>query len=224
MEVPRLPTGIASVDRLLGGGVETDSVTEIYGEGGSGKTIFCLEVAHRVARAGRWVIYVDTEGVSVDRLAKVAGADLEKVLKHTLLSTPKDREQQSEAIRTGTALARDGRRSVGLIVVDSLTYYYRLSLSGDDEAEGRQALALDIAALVATSLRAGVPALVTNQVWRNVRDGTLEPLGGSFLNHAAKTILRFDRLEGPRRRVVLVKHRSIPDGSAEFRITDTGTA
>jgi RecA/RadA recombinase len=46
----RLATGIASVDRLLGGGLETDSVTEVYGEGGSGKTLFCLEVAQRVAR------------------------------------------------------------------------------------------------------------------------------------------------------------------------------
>ena len=44
--------GIASVDRLLGGGLETDCVTEIYGEGGSGKTLFCLEVAVRVARSG----------------------------------------------------------------------------------------------------------------------------------------------------------------------------
>ena len=45
-----------------------------------------------------------------------------------------------------------------------------------------------------------------------MRDGTLEPVGGSFLNHAAKTILRFDRLAGDRRRVVLMKHRSLPEG------------
>jgi RecA/RadA recombinase len=63
-----------------------------------------------------------------------------------------------------------------------------------------------------------VPIVITNQVWRSVRDGTLEPIGGSFLNHAAKTILWFERRAGPRRRVVLVKHRSLPEGSAEFRI------
>ena len=64
--------------------------------------------------------------------------------------------------------------------------------------------------------------MITNQVWRNLSAGTLEPLGGSFLNHAAKTILRFDRLAGARRRVVLVKHRSLPERSADFRITSTG--
>jgi DNA repair protein RadB len=218
----RLATGIASVDRLLGGGLEPDSVTELYGEGGSGKTLFCLEVGTRVARAGRWVFYIDTEGVSVDRLRAIAGDELEKILKRFLLSTPKSLEEQGRAVATACALTREGKRPVGLIVVDSATFFYRLSLSGADEDDARQALSLELADLVVTALHAHVPILLTNQVWRNIRDGTLEPLGGSFLNHAAKTILRFDRLPGARRRVVLVKHRALPEGTADFRITSTG--
>jgi DNA repair protein RadB len=222
MGADRLPTGIASVDRLLGGGLETDSVTEVYGEGGSGKTLFCLDVAHRVAQEGRWVFYIDTEGVSVDRLRSIAGANLEKLLKRFLLSTPKDLEEQTDAVRTACALAREGRRPVGLLVVDSATAYYRLSLSGPDEDDARQALSLEISDLVVTAMRAHVAVLVTNQVWRSIRDGTLEPVGGSFLNHAAKTILFFERLPGPRRRAILKKHRDRPGGSADFRITDQG--
>jgi len=218
----RLPTGIPSVDRLLGGGLENDCVTEVYGEAGSGKSLFCIEIAVRVAREGRWVIYVDTEGVSVDRLRSVAGEDLERLLKRFLLSTPKNLEEQGRAVATACALAREGKRPVGLLVVDSATFFYRLSLSGSDEDEARQALSLELADLVVTALTANVPVVITNQVWRSVQTGTLEPLGGSFLNHAAKTILRFDRLAGPRRRVVLLKHRSLPEGSAEFRITSTG--
>ncbi|MCI4365187.1 MAG: DNA repair and recombination protein RadB [Thermoplasmata archaeon] len=222
MGTDRLPTGIPSVDRLLGGGLETDSVTEVYGEGGSGKTLFCLEVAHRVARENRWVFYIDTEGVSVDRLRSMAGDGLEKLLKRFLLSTPKDLDEQTAAVRTACSLAREGRRAVGLLVVDSATAYYRLSLSGPGEDDARQALSLEISDLVLTALRAHVPVLITNQVWRSLRDGHLEPLGGSFLNHAAKTILFFERLPGPRRRVVLMKHRDRPEGSAEFRITERG--
>ncbi len=218
----RLPTGIPSVDRLLDGGIETDSLTEIYGEGGSGKTLFCLEVAIRVARAGRWVFYIDTEGVSVDRIRAVTGADLDRILERFLLSSPTNLEEEARAVATACALAREGRRPVGLLVVDSGTALYRLSLSGDDEDDARQTLSLAVADLVATALRAHVPVLFTNQVWRNVRAGTLEPLGGSFLNHAAKTILRFDRLAGDRRRVVLVKHRSLPEGATEFRISSSG--
>lgn len=218
----RLATGIPSVDRLLGGGLETDSLTEIYGEGGSGKSLFCLHVAHRVAQEGRWVFYIDTEGVSVDRLRAIAGESLDRILKRFLLSAPSNLEEQGKAIATACALAREGRRSVGLIVVDSGTAYYRLSLSGADEDDARQTLSLAVAELVATALTAHLPVLFTNQVWRSVREGTLEPLGGSFLNHAAKTILRFDRLSGDRRRVVLVKHRALPEGTAEFRITSNG--
>jgi len=221
MGADRYPTGIASVDRLLGGGLETDGVTELFGEGGSGKTLFCLQVALRVALENRWVFYVDTEGVSVDRLRAIAGEDLERVMKRWLLSTPKDLAEQGKAIATACALAREGQRPVGLIVVDSGTFFYRLSLSGSDEDDARQALSLAVADLVATALRAHLPVLFTNQVWRNIRDGTLEPLGGSFLNHAAKTILRFNRLKGPLRRVLLEKHRSLPEGAAEFRIGPT---
>jgi len=222
MVVDRLPTGIPSVDRLLGGGLETDSLTELYGEGGSGKTLFCLDVALRVARENRWVFYIDTEGVSVDRLRALAGEQLDRLLKRFLLSTPSNLEEQGRAVATACALAREGKRPVGLIVVDSGTAYYRLSLSGPDEDDARQSLALSVADLVVTSREAHLPVLFTNQVWRSVRDGTLEPLGGSFLNHAAKTILRFDRLPGNRRRAVLVKHRSLPEGSAEFRIASDG--
>lgn len=218
----RLATGIPSVDRLLGGGLEPDCVTEIYGEGGSGKTLFCLDLAVRVARADRWVLYVDTEGVSVDRIRAIAGTEIDRLLRRFLLSTPKNLEEQRRAVATACALAREGRRPVGLVVVDSGTFYYRLSLSGPDEDDARQSLSLAVADLVATALQAEVPVLFTNQVWRSVREGTLEPLGGSFLNHAAKTILRFDRLPGNRRRVVLVKHRSLPEGSAEFRIGPSG--
>jgi DNA repair protein RadB len=218
----RLSTGIGSVDAMLGGGIERDGLTELYGEGGSGKTLFCLQLATRVALADRWVFYIDTEGVSVDRIESISGGHADQVLRRVLLSTPKDLAEQGRAVRTACQLTREGQRPVGLIIVDSATFYYRLTLSGDDEDAGRLALALELGDLLSTSLATAVPVVFTNQVWRSMKAGTLEPLGGSFVNHAAKTILRFDRLPGNRRRVVLVKHRSRPEASAEFAIGDSG--
>ncbi len=224
MPADHCPTGAEAVDRLLGGGLETDSLTEIYGEGGTGKTVFCLAVTCRVARTGRWVFYIDTEGVSADRLTATAGEDREAVLSHLLLSSPKSLDEQGRAVATACTLAREGKRPVGLIVLDSATPYYRLARPDAVADEARQAHARHIADLVATALGVGVPVLFTNQVYRSMREGTIEPLGGSFLNHAAKTILRFDRGSGDRRRTVLLKHRSLPEGSAEFRITPSGVA
>ena len=217
-----LATGIPSVDTLLGGGVETDGLTELYGEGGSGKTLLCLQLATLVALAGDWVFYIDTEGVSVDRLEAIAGGRLDAVLARLLLSTPPDLAGQAKAVATACELTREGKRPVGLIVLDSATLYYRLSVSGDDEDDGRRSLSVQLADLLSTSLRTNVPVVFTNQVWRSLKEGTLEPLGGSFVNHVAKTILRLDRLPPARRRAVLVKHRSRPEGSAEFRITPSG--
>jgi DNA repair protein RadB len=224
MPADRCPTGVGPIDELLSGGLETDGLTELYGEGGSGKTLICLEAATRLALADRWVCYIDTEGVSVDRLEAIAHGHVEQVLQRLLLATPKSLAEQTTAVTSACTLARDGKRPVGLIVLDSATFYYRLTLSGDDEDAGRQALGRELAELVATAIGSHVPVLFTNQVWRNQRTGDLEPLGGSFVNHAAKTILRIDRLAGARRRAVLVKHRSLPEGSAEFRITPTGLA
>jgi DNA repair protein RadB len=217
----RLVTGVAGIDRILGGGIEMDGLTELYGEGGSGKTLLCIELTVRVARAGRWVIYIDTEGVSLARLEAVAGNQTPAVLEHLLLSSPKSLAEQTNAVRSACLMASEGSRPMGLIVLDSGTMYYRLTLGSSDEDDARQVLERQLADLLATSLHAAIPVVFTNQVWRRVTDGTLEPLGGSFVNHVAKTILRFERLRGPHRRVTLMKHRSLPESSAEFEITDS---
>jgi DNA repair protein RadB len=216
----RVPTGAAPIDRLLEGGLEPDGLTELYGEGGTGKTILCLSAAISVALAGRWVFYLDTEGVSVDRLTRMSGGEPERVLRRMLLATPKSLAEQREAVRTACALVRDGRRPVGLIVLDSATMYYRLTLGTPEEEGARSSLIGQLADLLATAMAGHLPVLFTNQVWRNVSTGALEPIGGAFVGHVAKTVLRLDRLAGDRRLAILVKHRSLGERQAPFRITD----
>lgn len=222
MSSDRVPTGVPGLDQILGGGLEPDGLTEFYGEGGTGKTVACLQATVHVAERPAWVAYVDTEGVSVARLEAITGDRRDEVLEHLLLATPKDLTQQTRAVRSASLLARSDARPVGLIVLDSATLYYRLAVGEDNDETGRAELARQLATLLATSLERAIPVIFTNQVWRNVQDGRLEPLGGTFVNHVAKTIVRFDRLEGARRRVTLMKHRSLPGASAEFEITSSG--
>lgn len=224
MPAERIASGLSRLDALLGGGFDRDALTELYGEGGSGKTQLCLHLAVRVALGGDRVLYIDTEGLSLDRLEAVSGGRLAEVLDRMLISSPVTLEEQSRAVRTASDLARSDARRVGLIVLDSATRLYRLTLDGEGEDDGRQALLGQLADLQSLALRSSVPTLFTNQVWRDPRTGQLEPLGGSFVNHGAKTILRIERLPGARRRAVLVKHRARPEGSAEFEITATGLA
>ncbi len=65
-----LPTD-SPLDVLLDGGLECDAITLVFGEGGSGKTNLALQCAREVARRGKRIAYVDTEGVSSVRLRQI---------------------------------------------------------------------------------------------------------------------------------------------------------
>ena len=225
MNVNRLPFGVRSLDNLLGGGIELGNLTELYGEGGSGKTNLCALLACRVASAGRWVIYIDTEGLSIERLSQMAvgqGTTISEIIQRILLTTPKTLEEQEKAVERTSALMRE-KKKVGLVVLDSSTLLYRLALGQEDEEVARQSLSTQLATLLYSALDSSVPVVFTNQVWRDTTSSTFEPIGGSFVNHIAKTILRLERLKDGWRRAVVVKHRSIPDGrSADFHLTDRG--
>ena len=75
MQLPtKYSSGCRSVDRLLGGGFESGAVTQLYGEAGSGKTNLCLQAAVKCAKAGRSVIFIDSEGFSPERFLQIASA------------------------------------------------------------------------------------------------------------------------------------------------------
>ena len=64
----KVPIQVDCIDQLLGGGFEGGAVTEIYGEAGSGKTNMCLQLAKAVIQSGKKTIYIDSEGLSRDRV------------------------------------------------------------------------------------------------------------------------------------------------------------
>ena len=190
------PTGVPGLDRILGGGLEVDALTEFYGEGGSGKTVACLQATVRVTEQPAWVVYVDTEGVSAARLEAIAGLGAMRSSPVSSSLPPRtfvNRRGRSARPAFWLGAMRGGSGSSSSI---RRPCTYRLAIGENDES-GRAELARQLADLLATSLDRAIPVLFTNQVWRNVQDGRLEPLGGTFVSHVAKTIVRFDREEGP---------------------------
>ena len=67
----RLKLKCQPLDDLLGGGIESNTITEIHGEAGSGKTNLCLQATREYASKGKKVAYVDSEGVSLERLEQM---------------------------------------------------------------------------------------------------------------------------------------------------------
>jgi DNA repair protein RadB len=73
MEDNKLATGSKVLDEMLKGGYEKDIITTIYGPAGAGKTVLCILCAINVARSGKKVVYVDSEGgFSLERLKQIA--------------------------------------------------------------------------------------------------------------------------------------------------------
>jgi len=218
----RVALGVRSLDALLGGGVEEGCIMLLHGEAGSGKTNLCLQLARNVVRAGRKVIYIDTEGVSMDRLRQMCGDDFELVARNILFSEPYSFEEQENLIEKATKLA-ENNPEVGLIVIDSVTMHYRLTMKDETRRDERHSLTRQIAKLLRVSRTRSIPVVVTSQVYTDIDTGRYMPLGGHMLSHNAKTIVRLEKT-GPSRRVaVLEKHRHQPeDTRAEFRITGIG--
>jgi len=219
--VDHVPIGCRALDELLGGGVEAGCLTLLYGEAGSGKTNVALQVARNVAREEKRVIYVDTEGVSLERLRQMCGDDFEAVLPRILFSEPYSNEEQERLIEKAVKLV-DEATDIGVIVVDSMTMHYRLTLRIEDPEE-RRSLTRQVARLLRVSRKSEIPVVLTSQVYTDIERETIEPLGGHMLAHNCKTLVRLEKVAPAVRRAVRVKHRHLAEGqSVKFRLTDRG--
>gem|GEM_PF-62025 len=213
----RIPISCKNIDRLLGGGIETGCVTLFYGEAGAGKTNVCLQAARTVTSQGSRVAYIDTEGLSYERLGQVFEGREEDV-KNLLIFQVHSLEEQTDRVEKVGKLAEN--KAVSMVIIDSLTMFYRLRY---EDPKARSDLIKEIEMLQEMARKFDVAVVVTSQVYSNLNSGGVEFLGGHALKHNAKTIIRMEKLENGRRKAVIVKHRSLPEGrSVYYRITQTG--
>lgn len=220
--VPRLRTGCEPLDSLLGGGFERGVVSQVYGGAGSGKTNVCLQTMVNAVLDGHRVIYIDTEGFSMERLAQMAKERLSQVAGRVVVYEPLDFSDQSERIRqVERAVAQ--MEEISLIILDSATSFYRLCTDEYSEIERRRELAVQLSILQKLARTHMVAVLITNQVYTDVATGELCPIGGVAIEHISKAVIRLDKLGGAKRRATIIKHRSRPEGElCEFTITQDG--
>jgi DNA repair protein RadB len=249
--VHHLATGCAPLDGLLDGGLESDAITLVFGEGGSGKTNLALQCARQVAAQGKRIAYVDTEGVSSVRLRQVFSAAVAPVPIDAIavqdgddgeISAPADppAARQSEMLRDLESrvlfftpytieeqerLVHNATRvpGLGLLVVDSINMHYRLHIDtgGDAEAEASRSLYKQLHNLTGFARQHQVPVLVTGQVYGG-EDAT-QPFARRTMEHLVKALVRFEKRPDGARKATILKHRSIEEGrAARFRIGSHG--
>ena len=220
MKTDRRSSGNAALDRLLGGGLELRTITQIYGGPASGKSTLCMVAAVSCLRAGGSVIFIDSEGFSIERFRQIAGSEYPGDRGPALLLEPVDFEQQGSMIAEADKVLKTAQARAAC--PGSATALYRTDLEKGRDA--MQMLTRQILHLLGYAKRYETAVLVTNQVYMDTTRNTFAGLGGTSLEHISKAIIRLDRLEAPGwRRATLVKHRSRPRYSSNSRSFRTGS-
>lgn len=209
---------------MLGGGVESGIVTQLYGASGTGKTNICIQLAVECVRSGNKVVFIDTEGFSAERFKQIAGDDAKKIAGNIIIYEPASFEQQYSAITDIEKLMSD---KIGLIILDSAALFYRLGLTQDDSEEQnvglRRELVNQIGILHGIARKYSVAVVITNQVFKDVTTGELCPVGGNAFEHLSKTIILLEKTGMSKRRATLRKHRSRSEGVyCDFVLTEKG--
>lgn len=218
-----IPTGCPPLDTLLGDGLERGAVTQFYGPPAAGKTNIALSATVETAVTGGTVVYIDTEGLSVERFHQLLDNrtdDIDAASNRIVISDVHDFDEQAEAVRDVSDLASQA----DLVVLDSATGFYRIERADDEEGgDTLRQVADQITHLLGLARRYDFAVLITNQVYTDPDTDQTRPLGGHTLQHWTATVVSVERFRGGNRRATLESHRSKPTGeSVQFTITDAG--
>ncbi len=236
-DMTQMTTGCAALDRLLGGGLDTKSITEFSGEFGSGKSQVCQQLAVAVQlpveKGGLdgACLYIDTEGVfrpeRVNHMAKYLGLNPKEALKKIIYAEAFTSEHQTVLLNNCDDVIKDN--GVRLIVVDSLTAHFRSEYPGRETLAPRQQnLNKFLHKLKRLSQAFNAVAVVTNQVVAHpdagYGGGPVQPkaIGGHVVGHAVHTRIYLRKGRENLRIAKIMVSPFLPIGETPFRITGEG--
>ncbi len=222
----KIPTGSKILDIMLEGGYEKDAITTIYGPAGSGKTVLCILCSVGIAKSGKKVIYVDTEGgFSVERLNQICSSikwDYKKIIENIIFLKPTSFEEQKKSFEKLKELVND---RIGLIVVDTIAMLYRLEMGKSEEFQDvNRELANQISCLTEIARKKNIPILITNQVYADFdMKEKVNIVGGDILKYGSKCLIELQITPNGNRKAIVRKHRSLKsEKEMLFKIVEGG--
>jgi len=233
--VLRLTTGSSMLDKLLKGGIESQSITEFYGEYGSGKSQICHQLCVNVqlppeqGGLGGAALYIDTENTfrteRIFQMAQNLGLEPEEVVKKIIFAEAYTSDHQMFLLENADKVIKEN--GVRLIIVDSLTSHFRSEYLGREMlAERQQKLNKHMHMLIRLARAFNAVAVVTNQVMSkpDVFFGdAIHPVGGHIVAHTSHTrVFLRKSARGPVRIARLVSSPYLPEGEGIFKISERG--
>ena len=234
--ITRITSGSKELDTLLGGGFESNSITELFGEFRTGKTQIChtlcvtCQLPKKDGGGEGKAIYIDTEGTfRPEKLASIAerfGLDPKEAIENVFYARAYNSDHQNRLLMQVCALMCEHKFS--LLIVDSATALYRTDYSGRAELSNRQmSLAKFLRNLQKIADEHKIVVVITNQVVATV-DGNAfggndkKPIGGHIMAHACQTRLYLKKGLKQNRICKIYDSPSLPEGEATYSITDRG--
>ncbi|XP_069124873.1 meiotic recombination protein DMC1/LIM15 homolog [Argopecten irradians] len=240
-QVFRISTGSQEFDKLIGGGLESMSITEAFGEFRTGKTqlshTLCVTTQLPGANGytGGKVMFIDTENTfRPDRLRTIAdrfNLDQSAVLDNVLYARAYTSEHQFELLDFVAAKFYEEPGVFKLLVIDSIMALFRVDFSGRGElADRQQRLAQMLSRLQKISEEYNVAVFVTNQMTADpgatmsFQADPKKPIGGNILAHASTTRLSLRKGRGENRIAKIYDSPDLPENEATYAITAGGIA
>ncbi|KAK9353096.1 hypothetical protein V1505DRAFT_390627 [Lipomyces doorenjongii] len=233
-----ISTGSKQLDSVLGGGIKTMSITEVFGEYRCGKTqlahTLCVttQLPKDMGGAEGKVTYIDTEGTfRPERLRDIAerfGVDADQVCDNISYARALNSEHQMELIEKLGSTFADG--SYRLLIVDSIMAQFRVDYCGRGELnERQQKLNQMLGRLNRLAEEYNVAVFMTNQVQSDPGASALfaaadgrKPVGGHVLAHASATRVMLRKGRGEERVAKLQDSPDMPEREATYCIGEGG--
>ncbi|MFA7161474.1 MAG: DNA repair and recombination protein RadA [Candidatus Methanomethylophilaceae archaeon] len=232
--VTKLTTGSKAVDELLGGGLESQAITEFFGEFGSSKTQICFQLAvnatlpEEMGGFDSEVVIIDTENTfrpeRIVQLSNYLGIDPVEVLKK--IHVARAFNSQHQILLVDKAMELSKTKKIKLLIVDSLTSHFRAEYIGRGAlAERQQMLNRHMHDLLNFATLNNAAIAVTNQVSSKpdafFGDPT-RPIGGHIVGHTATFRIYLRKGKAGKRVARLIDSPNMPEGEAVFTITEDG--
>lgn len=230
----RISTGSKNFDKLLEGGIETQSITETHGAFSSGKSQLGFQLAVNVqlprekGGLNGGCLFIDCENTfrpeRIKQIAEDVGLDPKKVLENIHIARAYNSDHQIVLTERAGELIKE--KNIKLLIVDSVTSLFRSDYLGRGElATRQQKLNRHLHTLQRLSEVYNLAVYVTNQVMSRpdilFGDPTV-PIGGHVLAHQAGTRLYLRKSKGDTRIARMVDSPNLPEGEIIFRITTNG--
>lgn len=226
MKVLKISTGCRIIDKLLGGGIPSESVTLIYGEAETGKTTLALQCALTCATQGCKTLFVDCDGsFSAQRLSQIASERFEEIAELIILMRPNDFREQATVIDHLTDYVT---KNFGLVVFDTITSLYRLRVaeSPSKTFKFNRDLNRQLAVLAQIAKTQKIAVLMTSQVHSvmNAIPVAVEPVATRVLKFWADTVIAIKPTENVKMiKMILEKNpQKLPSKTCNLRIEEAG--